>query len=612
MKTSIIIPVHNRWNLTSRCINSIRRCTPEPFELIIVDNGSTDETAESLKQRSEVRYIRNETNLGFPKACNQGIEAASGEYVLFLNNDTVVTPGWLRRLQSVFDNHEDAGLAGPVSNYCSGYFQQIPVPYRDPETELDAFAEEHARVNQGLVREVYRLAGFCLLTKRTVLEKAGGFDERFGIGTYEDDDLCLRVTKEGFRLFVALDAFVHHEGHATFTATPDLNMHSIMNENRQIASRKWGFDLPEHLFSRKLDLTVSLCMIVKNEEAVLGRCLDSVRDLVDEIVIVDTGSTDRTKEIAAKYTDRIFDFPWVNDFSAARNFSFDQARMDYILWLDADDVLEGDNREKFRKLREELMPWVDAVTMAYHLSFDERGEPTHSLRRNRLVKRLPRFRWTGAVHEVLEVGGHIIDSDVAISHRPVKRSSRNPRRNLDIYENLVAEGRELTPRDLFYYANECLDHGLHERAIELYEQFLNDGRGWVEDEIAACGKMADCHLALGNHRQSMEAVLRSFRYDVPRAENCCRLGFLFMREGKYEQAAYWYERALEAKPPRLALVNHACYNYLPHLQLCVCYDRLGQIEKAYHHNEMAARYRPDSPSVLHNRKYFEARLNKTK
>ena len=94
--------------------------------------------------------------------------------------------------------------------------------------------------------------------------------------------------------------------------------------------------------------TISLCMIVKNEEKVLARCLDSIQDLMDEIIIVDTGSFDRTKEIAAKYTDRIYDFVWDNDFAAARNFSFSKAGCDYIYTADADEVIDEENREKFR------------------------------------------------------------------------------------------------------------------------------------------------------------------------------------------------------------------------------------------------------------------------
>lgn len=128
-------------------------------------------------------------------------------------------------------------------------------------------------------------------------------------------------------------------------------------------------------------ITISLCMIVKNEEQSIARCLNSVKGLVDEIVIVDTGSTDKTKQICRQFTDRIFDFEWVDDFSAARNFAFAQATQDYILWLDADDVLSEDDQKKFRKLKETLSPDVDAVSMEYHLSFDAEGKPNFSLRR---------------------------------------------------------------------------------------------------------------------------------------------------------------------------------------------------------------------------------------
>ena len=106
-------------------------------------------------------------------------------------------------------------------------------------------------------------------------------------------------------------------------------------------------------------------MIVKNEAAILSRCLDSVCDLMDEIIIVDTGSTDDTKAVAAKYTDRIYDFAWNNDFSAARNFSFSLANMDYIYAPDADEILDEENRKRFLLLKEALLPEIEIVQMKY-------------------------------------------------------------------------------------------------------------------------------------------------------------------------------------------------------------------------------------------------------
>ena len=116
--------------------------------------------------------------------------------------------------------------------------------------------------------------------------------------------------------------------------------------------------------------TISLCMIVKNEEEVLGRCLDSAAGLVDEVVIVDTGSTDGTKGVALSYTDRVYDFPWTDDFAAARNFAFSKGRMDYLMWLDADDVLLPEDRAAFLTLKDSLEPDVDVVMMPYHSGLD--------------------------------------------------------------------------------------------------------------------------------------------------------------------------------------------------------------------------------------------------
>ena len=142
---------------------------------------------------------------------------------------------------------------------------------------------------------------------------------------------------------------------------------------------------------------ISLCIIARNEESVLGRCLDSVADLVDEIILVDTGSTDRTKAAAAEYAAKIYDFPWCDDFSAARNFAVSQAVGDYWMWLDADDVIEGENHEKLRRILEH--PDADVVFLPYWLSFDESGAPQMVSQRERIFRRSGGYQFTGAVHE---------------------------------------------------------------------------------------------------------------------------------------------------------------------------------------------------------------------
>lgn len=355
-------------------------------------------------------------------------------------------------------------------------------------------------------------------------------------------------------------------------------------------------------------VSISLCMIVKNEEAVIGRCLTSVKDLVDEINIIDTGSTDNTKQIVKEFTDRIFDFEWIHHFAAARNFSFQQATKEYILWLDADDVLLEEDQEKFKALKESLTLDIDAVSMNYNLSFDNEGNVSSLLRRYRLVRRDKQFQWIGAVHEYLEVGGKLLDSNIAVSHLPL---SHDHSRNINIYKQLVDSGEPLSPRDTFYYANELLDHGQIEDAIFYYETFLTSKLGWVEDNITACFKLADCYSHLNDLENNLSSILRSFEYGIPRPEACCRLGFIFMEQDKTYEAIFWYEQALNIKQnPNAPFQNKTFTTWLPHLQLCVLFDRLQQYELANAHNELARTYLPNDEKILHNKTYFDRIFNK--
>lgn len=161
-------------------------------------------------------------------------------------------------------------------------------------------------------------------------------------------------------------------------------------------------------------ISLSLCMIVKNEEAVLERILKPVSQVMDAILIADTGSSDRTKEIAEQYTSLVYDFPWCDDFSAPRNFLLEKVRTDYWMWMDADDVLNEENLEKLKSLKEALDPGTDVVMMEYAAGFDQSGRTTFSYFRERIMKTSRNFRWNGAVHETVIPEGNIIYSDVVI------------------------------------------------------------------------------------------------------------------------------------------------------------------------------------------------------
>ena len=255
-------------------------------------------------------------------------------------------------------------------------------------------------------------------------------------------------------------------------------------------------------------VTVSLCMIVKNEEDVLARCLDSVKDLVDEIIIVDTGSKDRTKEIAHTYTDNVFDFVWIDDFAAARNFAFSKAKCMYCMWLDADDVILPKDQEGFQRLKETLSPETDMVMMKYHTAFDSSGKPTFSYYRERLIANHKGYQWVGAVHEIIPPTGNIYYSDdAAVSHKKLR--VQDPDRNLRIFEKLIAQGNVLDARQQFYYARELYYHNQFEKAIQVFNAFLQREDAWVENQIDACTFIFYCRRQMGQKQEALYALFQT-------------------------------------------------------------------------------------------------------
>lgn len=349
-------------------------------------------------------------------------------------------------------------------------------------------------------------------------------------------------------------------------------------------------------------ITVSLCMIVKNEEESIENCLRSIKDIADEIIIVDTGSTDKTKEIAGNFKSEIFDFTWIDDFAAARNFSFDKATKDYILWLDADDVFLEEDIIKFIQLKNTLNLSIDSVTMVYDYGFDEYGNVSLSFRRNRLVKREKNFKWYGPVHEYLDVNGNIINSDIHVTHRRIKFSSD---RNLKIFQNRLKKGEQFSVRDTYYYANELFDHKMYEQAIKYYNLLLNNEEAWVEDKIRICSRLTDYYY--NNIEEQKKYIFKSFELSAPRDEFCCKLGALFLNENKFGDAIFWFELAMKLERPKdnWGFFNDYYSTWLPHIQLCICYDRIGNHKLAYEHNEIAAKFRPNDQCVAYNRAYFE-------
>lgn len=352
---------------------------------------------------------------------------------------------------------------------------------------------------------------------------------------------------------------------------------------------------------------LSLCMIVKDEEEVLSRALDGVSPFCDEIVIADTGSTDSTVEIARRYTDRVFDFEWTDDFAAARNFSFSKAAGEYVMWLDADDIVTPENGERLKKLRERLIREApDTVMCRYDAAFDAQGRTTFSYIRERVLKREGCPPWQGFVHECISPFGKIVFSHFTVRHGETPGKVRG-RRNLDIYQRHVAAGEKLDARHMLYYGRELTAHRLYREAEGVLEDAVRDSE-WDVGRIEACKVLADCLLAQGKREKAVETLFSSFRFGEPRAQVLCKLGAIFRAEGRLKEAVYWYTASLSAKDfTLLGDFDQPEYRtVIPLVELTACFWQLGEKEKAFKCHTAALELSPDHPAVRFNEDFFRA------
>lgn len=352
-------------------------------------------------------------------------------------------------------------------------------------------------------------------------------------------------------------------------------------------------------------MTISLCMIVKDEESVLSRCLSSVSGLFDEIILVDTGSSDQTPAIARRFTDKVFSFPWQDDFSKARNFSFSCASGDYLFWLDADDVLPPPSRERFPALRTLLeREHPDVLFLPYDTAFGADGTPSLTFRRERVLRRSEKAHWVGRVHECIAPFGKQLSFDLHIHHLGSRKERKD--RNLRIYQKWAAE-EPLSARDLFYYGRELYYHRLYPEAVARLEEALSSD-GWYVNQIEACKILSLCLEEQGRLPDAECALFRSFLYGEPRASACCELGRLFFAQKRFREAAFWYQSALSCRDHSEEgdFELPAARTLTPLLGLVCTFDALGDRECARAFHKRTEELFPDHPAVRHNHAYFAA------
>ena len=241
-KTSIIILTYNNLDKTKDCIESIRKYTDkDSYEIIVVDNNSTDDTKLFLEEQDDIKVIFNESNVGFPMGCNIGIANAEETYdILLLNNDTIVTKNWLSNLKKCLYSDEKIGAVGAVSNNGAN-LQGVDFTYNNFD-EMQNLASKNNISDVKKWEEKVCLIGYCLLIKREVMDQLNGLDEGYTPGYIEDNDLSLNIIKLGYRLMLCHDSFIHHYLGTSFRKDED-KFNKIILKNRDYFEKKWNFNV---------------------------------------------------------------------------------------------------------------------------------------------------------------------------------------------------------------------------------------------------------------------------------------------------------------------------------------------------------------------------------
>ncbi len=479
-KVSAVVPVYGGEEELVACLEGLESCSDLLHEAIVVDNASPDNCADIAECFEVADVIRSDENLGFGAGSNLGALSATGDVVLFLNSDAVLTrAGLIETIESLMAE-EMAGAAGPLTN-AAGHGQVIE-PGFDSLEEMPLFAETLAFAGRK-VRESDMAVGFCLAVKQSVLDDVGLFDEAFGLGWFEDNDLCYRIRRSGRKVLVVESAYVHHFGSKTF-ARIEQNHRERFKKNEQIYFDKWARDLetcfathlsgtsttpitfderrkPELLLERISSLrekaNISLCMIAKNEERVIRECLTSAAPFFNQMIVVDTGSTDRTAAIAEECGAEVHHIEWPDSFAEARNESLKHAKGDWIFWLDCDDTLPWSSGEAIVHAATQAGDEIKAFVVPVQFVEDGPGGGTR-VDHVKLIRNLEGISFEGRIHEqvlgsIRRHKGEVVRLDAVVLHSGYDTSEDGQARKRERDEKLLALDLAERPDHPFVHFN---------------------------------------------------------------------------------------------------------------------------------------------------------------
>lgn len=339
---------------------------------------------------------------------------------------------------------------------------------------------------------------------------------------------------------------------------------------------------------------LSVVLIVKNEEKNLARCLDSIKGLGTELVVVDTGSTDRTVEIAKLYTNNVYHFVWIKNFAAARNFSFSKCTQPWIMWLDADDVLHQKDLEILKKNFEFIKnnPNIDYILMNYHYSvavapnagscgWTENDTPLATLLRERIVRR-EKAIWRGRCHEHIIIDFcRSVSIDACVWHmRTFEDMQADLHRNIELMKLEVAECPD--DRNYFYLAQELLDCGKHQESLDNYRKTFEITKN-PDLKFQSAFRIGICYKNLDQIDLAIDWLLNSIKEHVDYREPFVELASLYYFKKKdAKKAAQWLESSLGIIAPvhPFMAIQKAYYTWIPYDLLSKCYFETKQFKKS--------------------------------
>ena len=424
-KVSVIMPVKDTLEITYQALQHLNRHTPkELYEVILIDNGSTKEGAEKLQQIKGITLIRNEENLGFSKAINQGMRAAKGRYFLFLNSDVMVFPGWLEDMVRAMEADPTVGIVGPHTNFAAGAQR---MPHQGEPAQMAAQVRVH---NAGQVQTVPFVTYFCTLVRRELAEKIAeqpwpgrGCDDGFLPEIYfagaEDLHYCLEAHMVGYRSVIARSVWVLHIGHQTFLQEGFENkgegdIYTAYWEEQTGQPVKCLLDAYRNLGVIDTKNQLAVCAIVKDEASQIMEFCDNIRSLgADEVVIADTGSTDGTWEYLQKWFEgdgfwrprgKLLKLEWKDSFAEAHNECAEKATSDWVFFLDADERFDPVQTPRLRAAldQDEVDAWRPTLVSFNDDPYEVENPDAGLLRQIRLYRNGRGVTWRFRVDEMVD------------------------------------------------------------------------------------------------------------------------------------------------------------------------------------------------------------------